>query len=137
MKIDLSLDEQLEVIVLGRGAAEYTNDFNLRISIIYSDSTFTQEVWIEGLNLENFLKEVQSLKMNLRGEAMLRSESPDEFELLIKAVDTVGHFVLKIELGKQFLIGNEWCWTKRLEAFSLESSELIKICEGLEQILQN
>lgn len=109
MKINLSDSHKLEVVVLSRGAAEYIYDYNLQITLNSADFNFTHEVWVDGSEVQEFIKKIESLKSSFKGEAKLTSASPDELELLIKPVDALGHFVLKIELGNQFMLGNEWC----------------------------
>ncbi len=122
MKINLSDNHKLEIVVLSRGAADYIYDYNLQITLNSTEFTFTYEVWVDGSEVQEFIKSIKSLKSSLNGEAKLTSESPDELELLIKPVDALGHFVLKIELGNQFMIGNEWCWSKHIDAFPLEAA---------------
>lgn len=131
MNINLSDSNKLEIVVLSRGAANYIYDYNLQIALNSADFTFTHEVWVDGSEMLEFIKNIESLKSTLKGEAKLTSESPDELELLIKPVDALGHFVLKIELGSQFMIGNEWCWSKHIDAFPLETEALELVCEEI------
>ncbi|MCF2828033.1 MULTISPECIES: WapI family immunity protein [unclassified Pseudoalteromonas] len=131
MKINLSDSHKLEIVVLSRGADEYDYDYNLRLTLSSSGFTFTKDVWADGSEVQEFIKNIESLKSTLKGEAKLISESPDELELLIKPVDALGHFVLKIELGNQFMIGKEWFWSKYIDAFSLEAAALELVCDEL------
>ncbi|MCG9761512.1 hypothetical protein L1D50_20755 [Pseudoalteromonas sp. Isolate6] len=131
MKINLSDSHKLEIVVLSRGAADYIYDYNLQITLNAANFTFTHEVWVDGSEVQKFIKDIESLKSSLKGEAKLTSESPDELELLIKPVDALGHFVLKIELGNQFMVGTEWCWSKHIDAFPLESASLELVCEEI------
>ena len=131
MKIKLSDSHKLEIVVLSRGAADYIYDYNLQITLSSSDFTFAHEVWVDGSEVQEFIKNIESLKSTLKGEANLTSESPDELELRIRPVDTLGHFVLKIELGNQFMLGNEWYWSKYIDAFPLEAASLELVCEEI------
>lgn len=131
MKISLSVSHKLEIVILSRGAADYIYDYNLQIALNSDDLTFKQKVWVDGSEVQKFIKDIESLKSTLKGEAKLTSESPGELELVIKPVDALGHFVLSIELGNQFMVGNEWYWSKHIDAFPLEAASLKMVCEEI------
>jgi hypothetical protein len=95
-----------------------------------SDSAkVSQKVWVDGYELKCFLDELEKLSSNLSGEASITSDSPGELLILIKSVDTSGHFAFQIELGKQTFIGPESFWVKLTDAFPLETAFLDVVCQ--------
>ena len=74
MKINLSDSHKLEIAVLSRRAADYIYDYNLQITLNSADFTFTHEVWVDASEVKEFLKDIESLKSSLKGEAKLTSE---------------------------------------------------------------
>lgn len=107
MKIKFSESEYIEIELLSRGAANYVYDCNLLISIQTSSTKITQEVWVDGYEFKCFLNNLDKLQSVLIGEASITSETIGELLMSIRSVDTSGHFVFHIELGKQKLIGPE------------------------------
>jgi len=49
-------------------------------------------------DLSDFISEFQTLENERRGEARLRSASPDEFELLVRIIDRAGHGLISLRL---------------------------------------
>ncbi|EOX1567435.1 hypothetical protein ACPD0F_003730, partial [Vibrio cholerae] len=119
MKIKFSESEYIEIELLSRGAANYVYDCNLLISIQTSSTKITQEVWVDGYEFKCFLNNLDKLQSVLIGEASITSETIGELLISIRSVDTSGHFVFHIELGKQKLIGPELFWTKTVDVFPI------------------
>jgi len=129
MQIDFNESDSLEIELISRGAANYIYDCNLLVSLKTSNSKFTQEVWVDGCEFKCFLEELEKMQSSLNGEACITSVSPGELLILIKSVDTSGHFAFQIELGKQIFIGPELFWTKVSSAFPLETAFLDEVCK--------
>lgn len=129
MQINLNDSDSLQIELVSRGAANYIYDCNLLVSLKTANSFITQEVWVDGDGVRCFLKDLEKLQSSLDGEASIGSYSPGELSILVKAVDSLGHFVLAIELGKQILIGPESFCSKVCDAFPLETALLDKLCK--------
>ncbi|MCD1196694.1 hypothetical protein B4942_18170 [Vibrio cholerae] len=102
------------------------------ISIQTSSTKITQEVWVDGYEFKCFLNNLDKLQSVLIGEASITSETIGELLISIRSVDTSGHFVFHIELGKQKLIGPELFWTKTVDVFPIETTLLDEICADFE-----
>ncbi|HGF7200058.1 hypothetical protein BC355_19410 [Vibrio cholerae] len=124
--------EYIEIELLSRGAANYVYDCNLLISMQTSSTKITQEVWVDGYEFKCFLNNLDKLQSVLIGEASITSETIGELLISIRSVDTSGHFVFHIELGKQKLIGPELFWTKTVDVFPIETTLLDEICADFE-----
>jgi len=129
MKIQIDRSSTLTIETLGRGAANYVYDFELRITFCSESLTYSRDVWVGGVELKAFIKRLNELTECLKGDVSLVSESFDEFLFRIKSVDSLGHLALQIELGKQTLIGNEYFWSKLIESFPLDVQTLESIAE--------
>ena len=129
MQINFNNSDSLEIELVSRGAANYIYDCNLLVSLKTANSNLTQEVWVDGYEFKSFLNDLEKLQSSLNGEASIASESPGELLILVKSVDTSGHFALQIELGKQVFIGSEPFWSKISDAFPLETAFLDYICK--------
>ncbi|MCG6305538.1 hypothetical protein K6U21_15360 [Vibrio vulnificus] len=129
MQINFNDSDKLEIELVSRGAANYIYDCNLLVSLKTSNSNLSQEVWVDGYEFKCFLNDLEKLQSSLNGEASITSESPGELLILVKSVDTSGHFALQIELGKQVFIGPEPFWSKVSDAFQLETAFLDDICK--------
>jgi hypothetical protein len=67
----------------------------MRLSVEIKDADFagrTAGVWIELQDLNRFIEQLRECEKNRDGEALLKSSSPEEFELTIRAIDSAGHF---------------------------------------------
>gem|GEM_PF-5741955 len=129
MQINFNNSDSLEIELLSRGAANYIYDCNLLVSLKTASSNSIQEVWVDGYEFKCFLNDLEKLQSSLNGEASITSDSPGELLILVKSVDTSGHFALQIELGKQVFIGPESFWSKASDAFPLETAFLDDICK--------
>jgi len=129
MQINFNNSDSFEIELLSRGAANYIYDCNLLVSLKTSNSKLTQEVWVDGYEFKCFLEDLEKLQSSLNGEASITSESPGELLILVKSVDTSGHFALQVELGKQLFIGSEPFWSKVSNAFPLETAFLDEVCK--------
>ncbi|NVJ65136.1 MAG: hypothetical protein HWE16_01510 [Gammaproteobacteria bacterium] len=128
MKLIFNNSESLKIKLLSNNAENYIYDINLLVSLKTESVTINQNVWVDRYELEDFLSGLKKLQSNLKGQISFTSESPGELLLLIKSVDSSGHFALQIELGYQKYIGTETFWSKVLEVFPLETASLDNVC---------
>ena len=131
MQIKFNDTDSVEIALKSRGSADYIYDCNLLVSLKTASSSFSQEVWVDGYEFKTFLNGIELLRSSLSGSVSISSESPGELFIAVKAVDSLGHFVFQIELGRQTFIGPEPFWSKVQEAFPLESASLDSVCKKL------
>lgn len=73
-------------------------------------------LWIEQDALERFVGELQRVERTRRGKSGLESMSPGDLLLEIKTVDSAGHLVVALKLGRVGQVGSE------VQRFSMEGS---------------
>ena len=129
MQINFNNSDYLEIELLSRGASNYIYDCNLLVSFKSDIASISQDVWVDGYELKSFLDALEKLSTNLAGEASISSDSPGELLILIKSVDTSGHFAFQIEVGKQTFIGPEHFWSKVTDVFPMETAFLDVVCQ--------
>lgn len=64
------------------------------------------KVWLEWPDIEAFISELTVLVRELKGEAKLFAMSPEDFQLVLSNLDTLGHFGLNFAVGSRCQIGN-------------------------------
>lgn len=64
------------------------------------------KVWLEWPDIEAFISELTVLVRELKGEAKLFAMSPDDFQLVLSNLDTLGHFGLNFAVGSRCQTGN-------------------------------
>ena len=131
MRINFNTDEYLDISVAQKGTAGIPYDCALEVSLKSNSFSGCSTSWIEGLELKGFLNELENLDKTLKGKANLVSESPDELDIEIKPVDSVGHFVFLIKIGEKKYIESELFESSISNAFPLESQEVSNICVKL------
>ena len=65
-------------------------------------------IWIDANDQRRFLKELRRIKRDRRGEARVAAMSPDEFELIVRVVDSVGHFPVEDVIGRLQCFGHRY-----------------------------
>ena len=131
MRIQLPEENTIEIELLSRGASNYIYDCQLRVTFIAFQQRYSQNIWVDGAELQDFLRDLEILNTQLTGQAKLTSETPGELLLCFVALDGLGHLALQFELGKQIRIGPELFWSKRVEAFALDAQQFAAICREL------
>ena len=58
-----------------------------------------KEIWISEDAYDEFLAALDDCEQTRRGKASFGSMSPDEFELVIEATDSRGHFIMRYSLS--------------------------------------
>lgn len=64
------------------------------------------KVWLEWPDIEAFISELTVLVRELKGEARLFAMSPEDFQLVLSNLDTLGHFGLNFAVGSRCQTGN-------------------------------
>src|SRR5262245_10568595 len=79
-------------------------------------------VWIDANDQRRFLGELRDLERNRRGEARVAAMSPDEFELVVRLVDSLGHVWVEGMIGRLQYFGQRS--DRTVLSFSLDPTSL-------------
>ncbi len=137
MKIEFGEEQYINITVSEKGTVGIP--YECRLSVKAQSESFGgfSSAWIDGLDMQAFIEELKEIDKNLKGIAVLKSESPGELNFEIKPADTLGHFVFKLMIGKTTFIQSEACEEKVMIAFPFESQSVSRICGGLVKYLGN
>ena len=131
MEIEFSSECSFGIKKYSDGTAGIPYDCQIEVYLKSEVSAGPTKFWVDGIDMESFLADLESLGTNLKGAVSLTSMSPGEFLLAIEPVDTLGHFVFKIEIGNRKYISSRWEWASAKNAFPLDSAEVQSICTKL------
>ncbi len=87
---------KLDVLVVSEETDELPSKGDVRVSVLIKSNGFRghNDVWLDGDNFDSFCRALIELEASRHGEAKIESMSPDEFELTIGSLDSVGHIGL-------------------------------------------
>lgn len=80
---------------------EATGDARLQVEVWSSGFSGKSDAWVDSESLREFCRDLLGLEQTMSGEARLASMSPSELQLVIKAVDSLGHFAVAGSVGRQ------------------------------------
>jgi len=106
-----SNNEYLELNELERNSegASCAGDINLQINLKLQDFYGScSGVWLELPAMEEFLKELETLDLSRKGEAKITSMSPEEFILIIRSSDNLGHMEIETQLHRHQYSGPKY-----------------------------
>jgi hypothetical protein len=93
----------LEMTPMERFGQALPGDLRLRVSVHAGGFQGSyDQVWVSAPEFEDFVRELARVHETRRGQATLESMSPGEFELVIAAIDGMGHIV-----ARGFLAGSD------------------------------
>lgn len=131
MRLSFSETEFLEIEIEAPSASSKIYDCEIRAQLVTESFSGKSSAWIDRMDLKAFVEEARQLMTTLNGRAIIGSESPGEFFLELKAVDRLGHFVLKLLLGKVVYIYSEACELQVKYAHPFEAEAVDRICGEL------
>ena len=137
MKIEFGEERYIDIRVTEKGTVGIPYECMLFVKVQSDSFSGFASAWIDGLDMKAFLEELKELEESLKSNAILNSESPEELNFELKPVDTLGHFVFKLMIGKSTFIQSEVCEEKVMVAFPLESQSVSRICGKLAEYLEN
>ena len=76
---------------------------------------FDRSIWVSEADVQNFIQQLEILDKSRNGKAKLSSMSPDEFDLIIENLDTLGHLSVCLSL-------------KRESSINLDYKDSLRIC---------
>ena len=129
MKYQFSANESLQITFREKGIRGIPYDCALNFKLETEDYRGSSSCWIEGEDLSGFCAELKSLEKTLKGMAQLTSASPGELNLKINPINSLGLFVLQVELGSKKIIDRSLFDQSVKSAFELEAQMVIKFCK--------
>jgi hypothetical protein len=137
MKIEFGGENYIQLTVAEKGTVGIPYECMLSIKAQSDSFSGHSSTWVDGIDMQTFIEELKNLDKNLQGKATLSSESPGELDIEIKPVDTLGHFVFQLMIGKTTFIQSEVCEEKVMIAFPFESQSVSMVCGSLANYLEN
>jgi len=130
MKIEVQ-DGFVDISVAEKGTVGIPYECMLFTKVKSTSFYGESSAWVEGYEIKSFIEDLEKLASTSKGEAELTSESPENLQITFKPVDSLGHFVIKISVGKLSFIQSEQCIEKTDVAFSVATEQLSKICNQI------
>jgi hypothetical protein len=106
--------------------ANWDGDAYIAVSINSRGFTGKTDLYILEEEFRGFCKSFVDLQKTLKGEATLKSISPNELELVIKPYDALGHFSVAGKIGHHFYTTYGYNWHSVEFGFEINPSELDK-----------
>jgi len=92
------------------------------------------KVWLEWPDIEAFISELTVLVRELKGEAKLFAMSPEDFQLVLSNLDTLGHFGLNFAVGSRCQTGNGQIQCSLQAGLEVELSHLKSLLQWFDAI---
>ncbi len=88
--------------------------------------------WLDGAALDAFVTSLRELEPDDQGALELQSMSPDEFRLVVRSVDRVGHLAAEFTITKTTLVGDEpdTAPIRLIGTFELERGQVAGLVDG-------
>jgi hypothetical protein len=102
-------DGQLNLKLLHSTPALSRSQPDLHVEISAKVARYSvQEVkaWLEWPDVEGFMNELEALMRDVKGEAKLYAMSPEDFQLVIANMDSLGHFGVSFAVGSTVFARN-------------------------------
>jgi len=87
----------------------------LKIDTQKVKATHDNFTWVSLSDIETFLSQLEYLDKYRNQEAVLESMSPGEMRLIFKPLDSLGHLLVKLEIGKVDHINREYSYNVSVE----------------------
>ena len=78
------------------------------------------QIWIDANEQRLLLEALRSVERNRRGEASLKTMSPEEFELVVRVVDLAGHVFVEGLISKLHFSAHRHRYNRLLLKFGFE-----------------
>ncbi|MFN7116237.1 MAG: hypothetical protein ACK4TA_05520 [Saprospiraceae bacterium] len=98
-------------------------------------TNFDNYIWLSDTNIENFLTELDKLDKYRKGQAILESMSPEEMQLVFKAIDDLGHLSVALQLAKENRINQDYSYTIKVE-FEIDPTSLANIKREMLELMK-
>jgi len=117
----------VELELLSPDTAEMPGQREVYLSIRVSSAGFSghNDLWIQGPALQAFCQALANLERNRRGRACLDSLMPNELQLQVRAIDSVGHVGIEGSTGFDVPRRGLASWHSVQFAFEFDPAQLV------------
>jgi hypothetical protein len=130
--LEFSSNDYLSISVVSPGTAGVAYDCLLGASMKCGNFSGTVEAWVDGADVKGFIDELEQLNKTLRGNATLSSDDGGRsLNIEVVPADSLGHFLLKVKMGKDVPVHSGICETLAVGVFSFEAQAMESICQQL------
>lgn len=93
-------DNHIDITELERARNDAPDNGDVRVLIQVKLDTFTgqHDIWLEEAALHEFIAHFESVESARSGSVSLQSCSPEEFNLTLRSIDSLGHFEVDVSL---------------------------------------
>lgn len=79
----------------------------LRIEVQLHGFSAQCEAWVERLAVGDFATALKRIEESRRGDALLQGEDPEDLELKVSSLDSVGHMLLEFKVTRLTVVGDK------------------------------
>jgi hypothetical protein len=118
----------VEIDLAKQATGDLPSSSDARLTIRVSSSGFGghHACWVQAQVLHAFCRALLDLERSRRGNAILRSLSPNELELVVRSADSCGHMLIEGSLGFRVQRAHTRAWHAVQFGFEFEPSQLLK-----------
>jgi hypothetical protein len=117
---------EMGVAIEGDRAIQSRGDAYVTLRVCSAGFSGHNDLWVLGEALSEFPKSLGLLERSLRGEAILKSLSPDELSLRIYAANSRGTLAVEGSTGYEITATERSFWHSVSFGFSFEPQQLTK-----------
>ncbi|GAB3901480.1 WapI family immunity protein [Spirosoma agri] len=117
MLIENEIKTRFIQLVVVESELHYYPTFKLSIQLKTEEITakFDRSIWVSEVDVQNFIQQLEALDKSRNGKAKLSGMSPNDFDLIIENLDTLGHLSVCLSL-------------KRESSLILDYKDSLKVC---------
>lgn len=119
----------LEVARAGTAGIAY--DCQLRVGFSCAGLSGQVLAWCDGPDVEAFVDELAVVGRELKGEASLVSDDGRSLSIRLSPLDTLGHFVLRVQVGADRAFRQRHVEVSCSGAFQLDSQDMTALCVAI------
>lgn len=96
------------------------------------------DAWIDGFALKEFAGALRAFEQSRQGRVELRGMSPDDFRLVLRALDHAGHLLVEFTISTSALVGArpERVAIRVSGAFELDPGTFGELLDGVAQLVK-
>ena len=133
MRLDFLLGDYFSIDVKSPSVSGVT-DSQFQAAMKCGNFAGTVDAWVEPDEVKGFIASLKQLNQTLRGEATLTSDDGGRtLAIEMFPTDQLGHFLLRVKMGKDYAIHHNVYETQAVGVFPFETQALASICEHFEE----
>lgn len=121
---------EIDASIEADGSLQSLGDAYATVSVRSSGFTGHNDLWLHQEAIALFARQLAELDRSLKGEAKLSSISPNELELLVRAVSSKGHVAVSGATGYWVQSENAEFWHSVSFGFEFEQVQLSEALRG-------